>query len=116
MKDVVQKYFMNIFTEEKEDREMGIARGMFHALDNKLWEDVNKDFSFNDIKEAMFDMAPFKALGPDGFHAGFYQNQWSTIGATVVRQAKDFFLTEIMPRNMNDTLVLLFLKLIILVW
>lgn len=58
----------------------------------------------------MFDMAPFKAPGPDGFHAGFYQNQWNIVGETVVRQTEEFLKTGIMPMNMNDTLVSLIPK------
>lgn len=74
MKEVVRNYFKNVFTEEKYDREVGIVKGAFHTLNNKVWEEVNKDFSHKDIKDAMFDMAPFKAPRLDGFHAGFYQN------------------------------------------
>lgn len=58
----------------------------------------------------MFEMTPFKATGPDGFHAGFYQNQWNTVGAEVVKQAMKFFTTGSMDQNVNDTLVSLIPK------
>lgn len=40
-------------------------------------------FSMDIIKEevrgAFFEMSPFKAPAPDGFHAGFYEKAWSII-------------------------------------
>ena len=37
-----------------------------------------------EIKRAMFEMAPFKAPGVDGLHAGFYQNLWDIVDDSVV--------------------------------
>ncbi|XP_040934435.1 uncharacterized protein [Gossypium hirsutum] len=56
------------------------------------------------IKEAMFDMAPLKAPGSDGFHAIFFQKHWDTLGEVVcdlVRKAG--FIAE---RNINENFIL----------
>lgn len=50
-------------------------------------------------------MAHFKAPGPEGLHASFYQMEWSIVGNSVIKQAKEFFLTGTMPCNLNDMLV-----------
>lgn len=47
----------------------------FPRLNNSDWDCVNADFTPEEIRKAMFDMAPFKAPGPDGFQAGFYQKE-----------------------------------------
>ncbi|KAK5832639.1 hypothetical protein PVK06_016441 [Gossypium arboreum] len=44
---------------------------------------LGKPVSNEEIKVALFDMAPLKALGSDGFHALFFQKQWDFIGGTV---------------------------------
>ena len=37
-----------------------------------------------DIKQALFDMALYKAPREDGFYAGFYQTMWDIVGASPV--------------------------------
>ncbi|XP_012453509.1 uncharacterized protein LOC105775544 [Gossypium raimondii] len=39
--------------------------------------------SNEEIKRALFDMAPLKAPGSDGFHAHFFQSQWDVLGNDV---------------------------------
>lgn len=47
----------------------------------KLLEDI----SYTEIKQALFQMDPWKALGPDGFPTSFFQKSWSIIGDIIVR-------------------------------
>lgn len=80
-----------------------MSRGKFLDINQEEWDRVNAEFSAEDIRKAMFDMAPFKAPVSDGFHAGFYQKEWSTVGHSVVEQARSFFSTGDMPKDLNDT-------------
>lgn len=41
---------------------------------------LNEAVSNEEIKKALFDMAPLKASGSDGFYAHFFQSQWDTLG------------------------------------
>ena len=41
---------------------------------------LNNPYSVEEIKNALFEMAPFKATGPDDMHAGFFQNSWGIVG------------------------------------
>ncbi|KAH1055899.1 hypothetical protein J1N35_033964 [Gossypium stocksii] len=56
-------------------------------------EDINflrKNISNKEIKIALFDMAPLKALGSDGFKAAFIQNQWDNLGGAICEWKKVF--------------------------
>ena len=55
-------------------------------------------------------MAPFKAPGIDGMHAGFYQHMWEYVGDTVCGFAMEFFDLGILPAGVNDTLLTLIPK------
>lgn len=54
---------------------------------------MNMQVTLEDVKNAMFDMAPYKAPGPDGMHAGFYQLMWNTVGETVYVHILNFLKT-----------------------
>ena len=55
-------------------------------------------------------MKPFKAPGPDGLHAGFFQSYWSIVSDTVFREVKEIFDNLSMPPHLNETLITLIPK------
>ncbi|XP_019166605.1 PREDICTED: uncharacterized protein LOC109162339 [Ipomoea nil] len=63
-----------------------------------------------EIKAALFDMAPYKAPGPDGFHVAFYQKTWNHIGKELTEKILEFFKTAKMHTNWNNTLLALISK------
>ncbi|KAH1121572.1 hypothetical protein J1N35_004732 [Gossypium stocksii] len=46
-----------------------------HQFESKPLVNEDKQVSEDEIKKALFDMAPLKASGSDGFHALFFQSQ-----------------------------------------
>lgn len=46
---------------------------------------LDAPFSAEDVKRAVFSMGAWKSLGPDGFHASFFQENWELVGADVTR-------------------------------
>lgn len=44
-----------------------------------------------EIKEAMFNIGDDKAPGPDGYTAAFFKASWNIIGPDVVDAIKEFF-------------------------
>lgn len=63
-----------------------------------------------EIKVALFDMAPLKAPGSDGFHAHFFQSQWNILGKDVCQWVKDVFDGKQIEPNLNNTLIMLIPK------
>lgn len=56
-------------------------------------------------------MASLKSLGPNGFHAGFYQKSQEVVGSSVYKQVLNFFeYGQLEEGMMNDTLVTLISK------
>lgn len=105
IKNLIRDHFKSIFTQEVSQDTTDVSRDNYPKINQDLWDRANAEFSSEDIKRAMFDMAPFKAPGPDGFHAGFYQKEWNTVGQSVIEQARSFFRTGDMPEGLNDTLI-----------
>lgn len=44
---------------------------------------LSHPFFAKEIWLAVKSMHPTKALGPDGFHAKFYQQHWQTVGPSI---------------------------------
>lgn len=73
-------------------------------------EELCKEFSDQEIANAIFQIGPIKASGPDGIPVRFYQRNWGVLKDDIVRAVKDFFLSRIMPEGVNDTAIVLIPK------
>ncbi|KAK5832487.1 hypothetical protein PVK06_016289 [Gossypium arboreum] len=71
----------------------------FPCLKDEDFNFLNRQVSDEEIKSALFDMAPLKALGSDGFYALFYQSQWDHVGTSVCTWVKEVF-NEYMSSSM----------------
>ena len=65
-----------------------------------------------EIKNALWTMKPFKALGPNGLYAGFFQHFWLLVGDSVKCTVKEAFAASKVPQNLNKTLITLIPKLL----
>jgi hypothetical protein len=70
-------------------------------------EQLCKEFTEKEISDALFQMGPLKAPGPDGFPARFYQRHWETLRGDVVQAVRSFFVDGTMPPGINDTAIIL---------
>ena len=63
-----------------------------------------------EILVALKSMKPYKAPGPDGLHAGFYQRHGNCVGDSVKEEVRNIFLSCEMPTFLNQTLIALIPK------
>jgi hypothetical protein len=69
-----------------------------------------KEFFDDEISDALFQIGPIKAPGPNGLPARFFQRNWALLKTEVIRAIKDFFEKGIMPEGINDTIIVLIPK------
>lgn len=98
---LAMNYFTNIFTSN------GSCMGNeLSGLQCKITTECNafllSPFSVDEVREAIFSMAPDKSPGPDGFNPAFYQHFWPEIGADVSHFILDCIQRCTMPEGMND--------------
>lgn len=73
-------------------------------------EALVQDIIVEEVWQALKQMHPSKAPGPDGFSPGFYQRFWHVVGEDVVAAVKMFLVSEELLRLVNCTNVALIPK------
>ena len=66
--------------------------------------------SEDEIKSALWSLKPFKAPGPDGLHAGFFQRFWLVVGKSVLEEVGKIFMERKMLEYLNRTHIALIPK------
>lgn len=72
IKTMITDYFMRLFEKDSSCNMSSALKGKFPPLGEDIKNAMEKPVEIDEIKQAIFDMAPFKAPGPDGLHAAFY--------------------------------------------
>ena len=57
-------------------------------------DSLDADVTDEEIKAGLWSLKAFKALGPDGFHVGFFQWFWLVVGRSVMEEVKEVFLLK----------------------
>ena len=91
------------------------AHAILEVIQPLVTEDMNisltREFTRQEVEIALKDMAPLKALGPDGMPPIFFQSFWRLIGDDVSKVVLDFLNSCHIPKEFNFTYVTLIPKM-----
>lgn len=73
IKTMVSTYFISLFKEDTDVTSHTPTKYRFPVISDEEVGHLGRSVEYNEIRQALFDMAPGKALGPDGYQAGFNQ-------------------------------------------
>ncbi|GJR19030.1 putative reverse transcriptase domain, reverse transcriptase zinc-binding domain protein [Tanacetum coccineum] len=89
------------------------SQGLFEQiLDNAMADDMIRNVSDNEIKEAMFSMGNDKSPGPDGYTVAFFKEDWDIVRNDVIKDVKEFFTNGKLLKELNHTIIALIPKVI----
>lgn len=107
--EVITAHFNQLFTATQSNWSEVVEyveRSVTEAQNVELLKQVYEA----EVKEALFQMNPDKAPGPDGMTPAFYQKHWAIVGKDIVGMVRKFFEDGVMPTDLNMTNVVLIPK------
>jgi hypothetical protein len=103
-------FYQKLFTAQETLQPEVICRHVPRKITPAMVADLERPFSEREVEQALFQMAPSKAPGVDGFNAGFYQTHWELVKECVVPAVLDFLNGGDLPEEVNKTLLVLIPK------
>jgi hypothetical protein len=110
MEAMATSFFQNLYT-----RDDGVQpEPLLNLVGSKITAETNsalcKPFTDEEISDALFQIGPLKAPGPDGFPARFFQRNWEALRNEVIRAVREFFTSGVMAEGANTTAIVIIPK------
>lgn len=110
LKRLAWDYYKELFNGERFIRTNLITYSGFPQLSEEHKIVLRGSISEEEIKRATFDIGGFKAPGPDGIQAIFYQEYWHIVGQSVTDMVKSTFENPGSVCRINNTNIVLIPK------
>ncbi|CAA7059511.1 unnamed protein product [Microthlaspi erraticum] len=103
-------YFQNLFTTSNPSDFDEALRYITPKVSSSMNLALTQPPSNEEIKQAIANINPDKAPGPDGVTSLFFQNFWDEIATDVIHMVQDFFSKPDFDPRLNQTNICLILK------
>lgn len=110
LQKVVVDFFKDLYTEDRVGSCTVSISGSFPSMDDTFREGLARGVTYQEVHDALFDMAPLKAHGIDGLHGQFFQSQWHIVRDSLVDMVQKGFETGEIDEYSNKTLIVLIPK------
>jgi hypothetical protein len=107
---VAKDFYGDLFTAQEVLDSDAVLDHVPVKVTQQMNEELVKPFTADEVEKALFMMGANKALGPDGFTAGFYQHHWNLLGPRVTEAVLHFLHGGDMPTEVNRTTLVLIPK------
>lgn len=95
--DIITNFYQELFTMGGPSSFEEVIDTIPQVVSPKMNAKLIADFTIDEVEAAIRQMAPLKALGPDGMPSLFYQNYWSLIGSDVSISILHYLNTGVLP-------------------
>jgi hypothetical protein len=103
-------FFKSLYSEDKHMKANELIDLLHRPVSEEMNHELCKEFSDEEISDALFQIGPIKAPGPDGLPARFFQRNWAVLKKEVTTAVRNFFSTGLMAEGINDTVIVLIPK------
>ena len=110
MERMAASYFKEVYTKDPTVTPDVVLDVLVPRVTNEMNDRLLVPFYDDEISDALFQIGPLKAPGPDGFPSRFYQRNWGCLKEEIIVAVRLFFVTGHMPEGVNDTCIVLIPK------
>lgn len=79
MERMANSYFWEVYTKDPTLDPATVLDLLGVKVSQELNDELCREFTEKEVPDALFQMGPLKALGPDGFPVRIYQKNWGTL-------------------------------------
>jgi hypothetical protein len=103
-------YFTNIFSSSNPSNCADVMTGVANRVKPHMYDILNRDFTTEEVSQAVHQLKGNSAPGPDGLSAKFFQNYWDIIGGDITTSALNILNNGGNPEPLNSTFICLIPK------
>ena len=103
-------YFENIYKSDQPGNFESSLSSITTRVSREMNEDLNVEFKAEEVWNALKQMHPTKAPGPDGMSPIFFKHYWNIVGPEVVKCVLSSLNSGRMPCGLNETYICLIPK------
>ena len=103
-------YFENIYKSDQPENFETSLSSLTTRVSTDMNEDQNAEFKAEEVWNALKQMHPTKAPGPDGMSPIFFKHYWNIVGPEVVKCVFSSLNSGRMPCGLNETYICLIPK------
>ncbi|XP_050277977.1 uncharacterized protein LOC126719473 [Quercus robur] len=108
--ETLTAYFQALFTLANLPLCEAATDSINRVITDEMNDQLSLEFQNWEVQQAIKQMAPFKAQGPDSMPPLFYQHYWDLIGEDVSQSVLTFLNSASLPEHLNHTFITLIPK------
>ena len=103
-------FYSNLFSSSNTCQPDVVLDSIQCIVTNDMNRHLLTEFSVDEVHVALSQMAPLKALGPNGMPPLFYQHYWDLVGKDITQSVLAFLNSASLPEHLNHTFITLIPK------
>nr|XP_023911306.1 uncharacterized protein LOC112022914 [Quercus suber] len=108
--DCLVQYYQNLFCLTSQQYCSLATDSIQTVITEEMNSKLSSEFTHLEVKQAINQMAPRKAPGPDGMPPLFYQHYWNLIGDDISKTVSHYLNSATLPVHLNHTFITLIPK------
>ncbi|XP_045822486.1 uncharacterized protein LOC123915416 [Trifolium pratense] len=108
---VLVDHFKALYTKQDTERISETIQVVADRLNEDMYQEMNKEFTKEEVFQAIKDMKSLAAPGPDGLPALFYHTYWEFIGEDITQMVLAVLNNKGDPSHLNSTHICLIPKI-----